>query len=199
MASRVKRGARRRVVAPRLDDWVALKRAAGWSTAEVVDHGTAEFEVDQSTVIRAIVRVRAEDAARAAQLRDVHRADHLARLNLAWRIGVEERDVRGLAMVAKRYQEVQGIEAVKKLEHSGVVGLQPVAAMSPQEREREIQLLMAKRQAALAPGLAPTIAPAPVTVIDVESAELEIEIAPDIRPKSKQRSKAKAPKKPRVH
>lgn len=189
---------RRRVVAPRLDDYVEEHLAGMHSYSQVTDLAMKEFECSERTVTMAIARVRAKwhelDGATVMERRSRFRAE----LEYAWKRALQAGDYRAIAVMSKTRADVEGIRAMKKVEHGGIVGLRPVAAMSPQEREREIEILLAKRRGVLEAGGKPVI---DVPTLDPSPAELEpVELPPDIRPSSgKRKTKSKSKTKPRIH
>lgn len=184
----------RRVVAPRLDDFVAELLASMHSFTEVVDAGVEEFDCSERTVAAAIARVRAEWQRASASSVDERRATFLAQLEHAWRLALSAGDYRAIAVMAKTRADVEGIKAVKKVEHSGVLGLRPVAAMSPEERRREIAMLLEKQKAAA--GTAAAVTSVKQADAHAELGELKIlDAAPVRRGKNAKRVK----RRPRVH
>jgi hypothetical protein len=175
---------RRRVIAPRLDDFVAKLLGNMMSYGEVVDYAMDKFGCDERTVTRAIARVRAGWQQASAASVDERRAKFLGELEHAMRGAIAAADYRALAVMFKTRSDVEGIRSVKKVELGGTVGLRPVAAMSPQERERELQILIAKRQAALGPGKTPAIVDA-VAVERAAAPELDAgDVAEVVRPRA---------------
>jgi hypothetical protein len=156
---------RRRVIAPRLDDYVQKLLGGMMSYGEVVDYAMAEFDCDERTVTRAIARVRAQWQQAAGASIEERRARFLLELEHAWRGALAAGDFRAIAVMARTRADVEGLKAPKKVDHSGTINHRPVAAMAPQERQREIDLLLAKRQAALGAGAPP--------VIDAQSVEVQ--------------------------
>lgn len=138
----------RKVVAPRLEEWVAAELAAMRPTGEIVDLAITEFGCCERTVYEAIGKARERWMAASTAGLEERRGFFLARLDLAWRRATEDRDWRGVASIARAYMDVAGLRAPSKLEHSGEIGVRPVAAMSPEERRAEIALLQAKMLAA---------------------------------------------------
>jgi hypothetical protein len=152
----------RRDIAERLDDFVGKMLASMMSYGETVDYAIDKFGCDERTVTRAIARVRQGWQQSAAASVDERRARFLAELEHAWKSALQMGDYRAIAVMARTRADVEGIKAVKKVEHSGVLGLRPVAAMSPEERRREIDVLLAKQKA---------LAGASKPVIDATSTE----------------------------
>lgn len=190
MAKSVKK--RRRVIAPRLDDYVQKLLGGMMSYGEIVDYAMAEFDCDERTVTRAIARVRAQWQQAAGATVEERRARFLGELEHAWRLALAAGDYRAVAVMARTRADVEGIRVPKKVEHSGTVHHRPVAAMSPQEREREIQLLLARRQAALGSGAPPMIDAQSVEVRSSDGgdeAEQEHEVIRAPAPVSKPRRK----------
>jgi uncharacterized glyoxalase superfamily metalloenzyme YdcJ len=181
LAPKKKEGKRRRVVKARLDDVVERMLASMSTYGEVVDHCVQEFEIHERTVATAIARVKASWKEAEASTVEERRAKFRAELEHAWKMALAEGDYRAIAVMARTRADIEGIKASKKVEHGGVIGLRPVAVMSPAERRHEIAVLLAKQQAALGPGSAP--------VIDVQPGA---ELAHDARP-------GKGARKARVH
>lgn len=190
-----KKNKRRRVIQPRLDDYVQKLLGGMMSYGEVVDYSMQEFGCDERTVTRAIARVRAGWQQAAGAGIDERRAKFLAELEHAWRGALAVADYRAIAVMARTRADVEGIKAPKKVDHSGTINHRPVAALSPQEREREIALLLAKRQAALGPGKTPAL----VDTVAVERPELDVDQEPEVvRPAAASKPTRKKPKA-RVH
>jgi hypothetical protein len=198
--------AKKKQYAPRLDDFVEQMIGGLRSYGEIVDIAMAEFGCAERTVTTAIARVRERWKALEAATVIERRSEFRGRLLHAWRGALAEGDYRAIAVMARTLADIEGIKAPKETKHThgGTVSHRPVAAMSPQERQRELEILLAKRQAELGTGAAalPAIAlddsPAPADVID---------LPPDIRPEKaakgkqgKPRAKASKPRsKTRVH
>lgn len=178
---------RRRVIAPRLDDFVERSLAALMSYGEVVDAAVAEFGCDERTVTRAIARVRERWMQAEASTVAERRAKFRAELEHAWAKALAAGDYRAIAVMARTRADIEGIKTPKEHKHSGTVNHRPVAAMSPQERRRELEILLAKRAAELGGKPMPVLPPAAAQ----DQPELVIDLPPDIRPE-----KAKAKKKP---
>jgi hypothetical protein len=168
----------RREKRQRLEDFVAKLLGGMKSYGEIVDDAVQVFACDESTAKRAIARVRAQWREAAGASVEERRARFLGELEYAWQQALAAADFRAIAVMARTRADVEGIRAPKKVEHAGTLGLRPVAAMSPAEREREIQLLLAKRQAAMGNGAAPALPPASEPVL-VE-AEVELEAEPEV-------------------
>lgn len=77
-----------------------------------------------------------------------------------------------------------------KIQHSGTLDLHPVAVLSPEQRRREIELLLAKRAAATG-----SVVTAAASELEQPEAAEELEAEPVIRAPSKRRSA----KRSRVH
>lgn len=196
MAKSKKKGGRRRVIAPRLDDYVMKLLGAMMSYGEVVDYAQSEFDCDERTVTRAIARVRAGWQQAAGASIDERRAKFLAELEHAWKGALGERDYRAIAVMARTRADVEGIKAPKKVDHSGTINHRPVAALAPQERQREIDVLLAKRQAALGAGAPPIIDA--VAVVSPSSGPDEVELEPEVvRPRASKPGRKKS--KQQVH
>lgn len=159
----------RRDVAVRLDDFVQKSLGSMMSYSETVDAAVVEFDIDERTAQRSIARVRDLWRQASAASVDERRAKFLGELEHAWRQALIAGDYRAVAVMARTRADVEGIRAVKKVEHGGTLNLRPVAAMSPEERRREIAILLAKRQAALGAG-------APPAVIDTTATETPAEL-----------------------
>lgn len=193
-----KKTKRRRVIAPRLDDYVQKLLGGMMSYSEVTDYAMAEFGCDERTVTRAIARVRAQWQQAAGASIEERRAKFLGELEHAWRGALATGDYRAIAVMARTRADVEGIKMPKKVEHGGTVHHRPVAAMAPQEREREIAILLAKRQAALGPGAQP--------VIDVMSVEAppssdagDVDQGPDVIRARPSKPARKKQRKQQVH
>jgi hypothetical protein len=168
-----------RHVAVRLDDFVEERLAAMDSYGEVVDAGVKKFKCSDRTVMTAIARVRQKWRTAEQSTVEERRAKFRAELEYAWKRALVEGDYRAIAVMAKVRADVEGIKAPKKVEHGGTVNLRPVAAMSPEERRREIEILLAKRAGAVPPANpAPALPPGSPDAIDIS----DIELPPDIRP-----------------
>jgi hypothetical protein len=171
-----------RVVAPRLDDFVEEMLASLHSYSQVVDHAMAKFGCDERTVTRAIARVREKWKQVEANTVVERRARFRAELEHAWRCALKAGDYRAIAVMARTRADIEGIKAPKEMKHTGTIHHRPVAAMSPQERQRELEILLAKRQADLGgnpTAVIPALAAMPAATAD----ELElVELPPDIRP-----------------
>lgn len=182
-------GKRRQVIAPRLDDFVEKMLASLHSYSETVDLAVFEFGCDERTVTRSIARVREKWMAAEASTVVERRAKFRAELEHAWQGALAAGDYRAIAVMSRTRADIEGIKAPKETKHSGTVNHRPVPAMSPQERDREIQVLLAKRQAELSSGTSAT--PAIGALPPVTPEELEIELAPAIRPAKQEKAPAK--------
>lgn len=195
-----KKSNRRRVIAPRLEDFVQKLLGNMMSYGEVVDFAMDKFGCDERTVTRAIARVRQGWRQAASASVEERRAKFLGELEHAWRMALAEGDFRAIAVMAKTRADVEGIKAAKQVQVNGTINHRPVAAMAPQERQREIDLLLAKRQAALGPGKTPAI----VDVVAIEKTaqpELELEVIDDaevVRPAAPSKP-ARKKRKAQVH
>jgi hypothetical protein len=198
---------KKRHVGARLDDFVAHGLASLMTPGEVVDAAVEQFEIHERTVWTAIARVKAQwREAEAVNIED-RRARLRAMIEEAWRGAAAVADFRAIAVMAKVLTDIEGVKAPKKVEHGGVIGVRPVAVMSPQERDREIEILLAKRQSALGSGAPPLPMPTPPRVIDVTPGEAELgglahdseAIRVPAKTKSRGKTKAKKPAKPRMH
>jgi hypothetical protein len=132
----------------RLVDVVADWLAEGKSYVEVTDLAVAATGCHPRTATRAIaeVRKRWKDAGQTTV--EDRRDRFRARLELVWNRALEDGDYRAIAVMARTLADIEGIKAAKEVRLSGEVGLKPVAAMSPEERRREIAALQAKQLAA---------------------------------------------------
>lgn len=139
----------------RLDDFVERELASLASYGETVDAAAARFGCSVRTAERAVARVRRRWAEVAESEFAARRGRFRAQVEHAWRLALAAGDFRAVAQLARVLADVEGLRAPAKVEHSGTVNHRPVAAMSPQEREREIAVLLAKRQAALEAGQVP--------------------------------------------
>jgi hypothetical protein len=189
-----KKDKRRRVIAPRLDDFVAKLLGVMMSYGEVVDHAMNEFDCDERTVTRAIARVRQGWQQASSASVDERRAKFLGELEHAMRGAIATSDYRALAVMFKTRADVEGIRAVKKVEHGGTINHRPVAAMAPQERQREIDVLLAKRQAAIAGGATPIIDTTAVEAPSSLDGDVDVPEVEVVRPKASKpgRKKPKA-------
>ena len=196
--------AKKKQYAPRLDDFVEQMLGRLHSYGEVVDAAMEEFGCAERTVTTAIARVRERwkqvEAATVLERRATFRAE----LRQAWRDAAAAGDYRAIAVMARTRADVEGIKAPKETKHSGTVNHhhRPVAAMSPAERQRELAILLAKRQAELGGGTSTgsAIAALPSAPTEVIEIELPPDIRPEKKPKGKGRKKASKPRsKTKVH
>lgn len=125
-------------------DWLAENR----SYSEVVDLAVEATGCSPSTAKRAIVKARERWAVLAVVDPVADRRRFLSRLDMDWRGASAAGDFRASSQIARTYADVAGFRATVKIEHSGTVGLRPVAALSPDERRAEIAALQAKQLAA---------------------------------------------------
>lgn len=183
---------------PGLDEAIEQMLAAKVPPTEVVDSVIINFEVNESAAWKAIARVREKwkqtEGTTVAERRAVFRAE----LSEAWRQSLIAGDFRAVAQMARTVADVEGIRAPKRVEMSGTLGLRPVAAMTPREREIEIAKLTAERDKAqgrlVAMPAAPTLELEPGDVEVMDGLELPFDIdAPDpnLKPKAKARGKRK--------
>lgn len=194
MPKKAKKSAKkhRRDIAPRLDDFVAKLLASMMSYGEVVDSALTEFDCDERTVTRAIARVRQSWQQSAAASVDERRARFLAELEHAWKMALGEGDYRAIGVMARTRADVEGLKAPKQVDHrhGGTINHRPVAAMAPQERQREIDILLAKRQAAIAAGEPPVIDAVAVEAPsspNMDAVEKEVVCASTSKPARKKR------------
>lgn len=192
--------------APGLDERIEQLLAAKVPPTEVVDTILINFDVQERAVWSAIARVREKWKQAEATTVEERRAVFRAELSEAWRRALGEGDYRAIASMARTVADVEGIKAPKRVEMSGVLGLRPVAAMTPREREIEIAKLTAERSKAqgkpLPAPLAPTLELEPGDVDDepIGGLELPVDVQPDEAPdphlKPKAPAKARAKRKP---
>jgi len=138
-----RRDHRRRLV-EQVEEWLA----SGKSFTETVDLCVAATGCHPSTAASAIGMVRARwKAADEATIED-RRARFKARIEHAWNKALDAGDFRAIAVLARTLADVEGVRAPKEVKLSGSVGVRPVAAMTPEERRKEIEELTARRAAA---------------------------------------------------
>jgi len=152
-------------VTPNLDDYLEHGLAAMTPYGELVDAACAEFGLSERGITKAIARVRERWMRTEQTTVEERRAKFRAELEHAWREALLAGDFRAIAQMAKVRADVDGIRAPRKVEVGGTLGLRPVAAMNPREREVEIATLLAKRAAAR--GESPPALPPP-SLDDIE-------------------------------
>jgi len=107
-----------------------------------------EFGISRYTVREWATLVRKQWATEEERYRPERRAQHRQRLQYSWNQSLDAGDYRAAATVLQTWQKFDGLDSPTKVEHT-VSGHVDVRAMTPLERQAEIDRLQAKREAAL--------------------------------------------------
>lgn len=187
---------------PRLDETIEALLASKVPPGEVVDTVVWKFGITERGAWKAIARVRRSWAEAEATTVAERRAKFRVEMDHAWRMALIEGDYRAIAQMARTVADVEGIRQPKKVELSGTVGLRPVQAMNPREREVEIAKLLADRELAAGrpvPALeAPSLDAFALEIPEV--AEVDPDAPPaDLRPPAKKKKRKGKARKRSVH
>lgn len=111
----------------------------------IVEDLTQRFDVGQPTIHKWSKEIRDRWEVEEAELRPQRKAMYRARLDAlysrAWRQG----DLDICVKVAKLHGDLDGLNAPIRVQHSGVV---EVAALTPDQRRKEIEALLERRRLA---------------------------------------------------
>lgn len=133
---------------PRLADFVEACLGSLKSYGETIDAAMEKTGCSERTAAKAIAAARARWKEAGTSTVDERRDKLRAQIEHAWRKALEAEDFRAIAVMARTLADIEGVKAPKQVVHGGILGLRPVAALSPAEREKELAELLAKRGAA---------------------------------------------------